>query len=267
MGGIAFAAVLGSPAMVTACLLSAVSGGALMFALLPGAVEVLLARVADRAQCSMRPGPDGGERGTARFCDAGAAEGSADAAAGGVERARAACALAFGAACGWAAFASCAAGLAGQPRIAAGAACWLAVGAAVLLAAACDLAARAIPRETCWAVGAAGALLQMVTAGPAALAAGALFGGAVAALCALCNRMALRRGRACAVGGGDVRCMAALSLASGYDAFGGFALCFSVAAACAVAGVATRRLHPAATVPLAPFFCLWAAFGAGSVWA
>ncbi len=69
-----------------------------------------------------------------------------------------------------------------------------------------------------------------------------------------------------AAGGGDVRCMMALSLASGFGAFDGFAACFMAATAGIVVGVALHAIDPGTAVPLAPFFCVWAAFGMGAPW-
>ena len=58
----------------------------------------------------------------------------------------------------------------------------------------------------------------------------------------------------------------ALSLASGFGAFDGFAACFLTATAGIFVGVALRAFDPGTAVPLAPFFCVWAAFGMGAPW-
>lgn len=221
-----------------AALAVAPAGAVLAFRSLPVCVDVLLARVASR----------GGS------CE------------GGVSRSsRMACSLAFGAVCGWTAGAWCAAEPGQSMLVAVGAACRLALWAALLLAVACDLAARVIPRETCWIVGGAGTVLQLAVGGVGEVASGAAFGAACAALCALANRIAEGHGGDRMVGGGDIRCMAALSLTSGSHAFVGFAVCFGVAAAVALVGVAARRMSGKTALPLAPFFCLWAAFGAGGI--
>lgn len=142
-------------------------------------------------------------------------------------------------------------------------ACWMILWFALLTAALCDVAARVIPWETCVAIAGAGAALQLASCGLASLLAGAAFGAAVMFLCAAANRIGNRLGRGSQVGGGDVRCMAALSLASGSAAFAGFAACFLVVALFALAGLVLGKLKGAATVPLAPFFCVWLWVGAG----
>lgn len=144
-------------------------------------------------------------------------------------------------------------------------ACWAILWFSLLAAALCDTAARVIPRETCIAIAGAGMALQLMSCGAAALLAGAVFGVVVMLLCATANRIGALLGKGVQVGGGDVRCMAALSLASGSAAFAGFASCFLVVALCALVGRATGKLKGAATVPLAPFFCVWLWTGAGGV--
>ena len=194
------------------------------------------------------------------------ARGGADvaASAGAVSpRVRAACAAALGIACGWAAWSVCSSGSMPMPFDLLVAACWIAVWASLIAATACDVAARVIPRESCWVIAAAGAALQAASAGARALAAGAACGCACAGFCLLANRLAQRLGRGRMVGGGDARCMAALSIASGFGALEGFAVCFSAAAVVAAGGTLLGRLRRGAAVPLAPFFCLWAVFGVG----
>lgn len=249
MGSVAGAVALADPVGTAVCLLSAISGGILAFALLPSTAGILLERVAARAGAV--PGAEG---------EPGAPD------RGGPPSARALSAAVFAIACGWAAWVSYAAGSAHDPLASVGALCWLAVWAAVLMATACDLAARSIPRETCYLAGAAGIVFQALGAGARSIVAGAAFGGVVVAFCLLCNRVAARRGSGMAVGGGDVRCMMALSLASGFGAFDGFAACFLTAAAGIFVGVALRAIDPGTAVPLAPFFCVWAAFGMGAPW-
>ena len=144
-------------------------------------------------------------------------------------------------------------------------ACWVMLWFALLTAALCDAAARVIPWETCFAIAGAGSALQLVSCGLASLFAGVVFGVVVALLCAVANRIGNRLGRGSQIGGGDVRCMVALSLASGPAAFAGFAACFLVVALFAFAGRVLGKLKDAATVPLAPFFCVWLWVGAGGV--
>ena len=132
MGSVAGAVALADPVGTAVCLLSAISGGILAFALLPLTAGILLERVAARAGAV--PGVEGQPGASDR---------------GNPPSARALSAAVFGIACGWAAWVSYAAGSAHDPLASVGALCWLAAWAAVLTATACDLAARAIPRETC----------------------------------------------------------------------------------------------------------------------
>ena len=120
-----------------------------------------------------------------------------------------------------------------MPASEAVAACALAVcGIAMAVAVACDLRARIIPVEACAALAVAGGTFQACAAGAEGLAAGALYGGVIVAGCCLANRMT-RRGNDDPVGWGDIRCMGALSLASGSFAPLGFAVCYGAAAAAA----------------------------------
>lgn len=134
---------------------------------------------------------------------------------------------------------------------------WLVSTGSMLCALACDVTARVIPRELCWTLGAAGACHQLLANGPMALFAGALFGAVAAFLGALANGVPSARSGEPLVGGGDVRCMAALSLATGCQAFLGFFLCFLAAGAWALFGCLRAGFTARATLPLAPFFCLW----------
>lgn len=144
-----------------------------------------------------------------------------------------------------------------MPASEAVAACALAVcGIAMAVAVACDLRARIIPVEACAALAVAGGTFQAYVAGAEGLAAGALHGGVIVAGCCLANRMA-RRGGDDPVGWGDIRCMGALSLASGSFAPLGFAVCYGAAAVAALAGLASRRLSVRDGMPMAPFLALW----------
>ena len=132
--------------------------------------------------------------------------------------------------------------------------------AAMLVAVACDLKARMIPLECCAALAAAGGALQALAAGPAGLAAGLVFAAVAAGACLAANRVA-GRGRALPVGHGDIRCMAALSLATGAAAPAGLLACYMSAAAFSLAGLAARRLTLRSGIPMAPFLSLWLACG------
>lgn len=151
------------------------------------------------------------------------------------------------------------------PAVRCGAAilCWFAMWTALATAVICDTSMRLIPRETCLAIGGAGAIFQGAAGGASALAAGAAFALLSMAACITLNACGRRLRGSPMVGGGDIRCMAALSVASGQMATAGFIACFSVAAAIAVAGCAAGKWKLSTPLPLAPFFCLWLAVGAG----
>lgn len=65
------------------------------------------------------------------------------------------------------------------------------------------------------------------------------------------------------VGGGDVRCMAALSVASGFAAPAGFAACFLAAAVVALVKCVMGKARAGDAMPLAPYLCVWLWVGAG----
>ena len=123
-------------------------------------------------------------------------------------------------------------------------------------AVACDMRARIIPIEACLAIALAGIAVQALMGGATALAAGAAFGMLVVAACALANR-AFGRGGAPPVGRGDVRCMAALSLASGFAAPCGMLACYALAAVVSLAGMAAGKLTAKDGIPMAPFLAAW----------
>jgi len=108
--------------------------------------------------------------------------------------------------------------------------------ASVLLVAVCvgciarivavDLAERRIPRQLCWVIAASGALLQLLVNGTSSILQGTLCGVVVVVVCNIVSALLGKN----SIGGGDVRCMAALSLATGWGAPVGFLACFAVAA-------------------------------------
>lgn len=141
---------------------------------------------------------------------------------------------------------------------------WLTMWGALLVAVVCDMGERVIPKETCAFLGLAGAVTQGVSQGLGSLAWGACFGLALMAGCRMVNRWGRFHRQAPMVGGGDVRCMVALSIASGRAAPLGCAACFACAALVALVGCASGKMNRREAMPLAPFFCLWLWVGAGS---
>lgn len=135
--------------------------------------------------------------------------------------------------------------------------CAIAMAAAVV----CDLRTRTVPVAACGALALAGAVFRACADGAEGVATGALYGIVVVAGCRLANRL-LRRGGSNPVGAGDIRCMGALSLASGAYAPLGFAACYGAAACAALAGLASRRVSLQDGMPMAPFLALWLACAA-----
>ena len=145
---------------------------------------------------------------------------------------------------------------AGSPLVAAA----LAVAATAMAAAViCDLQARIVPLEACAALAAAGVVFQASTAGLEGVLAGCAFAVFAVLCCLALNRLFGRTGRT-PVGYGDVRCMAALSLASGVATPLGAALCYGGAAAFSLGALLdTVRLPRAAVLALAAAGALSAA--------
>jgi len=137
--------------------------------------------------------------------------------------------------------------------------CLAAMAAIVVL----DEATRIIPRELCWALAAAGALLQICIGGVANVVVGMVWGMAVCSVAVVSRWLVDRRrsdGRS-SLGGGDVRCMAALSLATGPGAPVGFAACFAAASLWAVIARTRGRLKTGEAFAFAPFLALWLMVG------
>lgn len=134
---------------------------------------------------------------------------------------------------------------------------WVAFHVALLMAALCDLEARLIPWEASAAVAACGGMMQAFACGVEALAVGALFGAVCVVLCMAANKVGRMLGRGEGMGGGDVACMAALSLASGASACAGCVLSFLAAAAFSLIGWVAGKMNGASTLPMAPFFYAW----------
>ena len=123
-----------------------------------------------------------------------------------------------------------------------------------------DLDQRRIPRQLCWAIAACGSVLQVVACGGESLIAGVLVGLAVTVACRIATCFLGEH----AIGGGDVRCMVALSLATGWGAPAGFATCFSCAAVWSLLRRWRDQEHFREPFAFAPFLAIWMIVG-GSV--
>ena len=129
------------------------------------------------------------------------------------------------------------------------------------VAIACDVKARMVPLETCAVIALTGAVFQMSVGGFGGLLIGAAYAAAIVVGCVVVNRLFGRTGAA-PIGYGDVRCMAALSLACGAAVPVGIAACYGSAAAFSLAGIVAGKLTCKSGIPMAPLLALWLVSGA-----
>lgn len=132
-------------------------------------------------------------------------------------------------------------------------------GAVMATAVVCDMRARIIPLECCCVLGLVGVAFQALLAGAQGVAIGIAAAGVVLAASVAVNRFASRG--SCPIGFGDVRCMAALSIASGTGVLAGAAACYALAAVVSAGGLVLRKLGLKDGLPMAPFLTLWFAVG------
>lgn len=135
--------------------------------------------------------------------------------------------------------------------------------AAMALIVLCDDEVRIIPRGFCWLLAIAGIALQGCAGGAPAIAIGAIW--AVAFYLISCIALWLVDGRKGkeepSLGGGDVRCMIALSLATGPGAPIGSAACFAAAVIWATIERVRGRMEAGEAFAFAPFLALWLVVG------
>ena len=126
-----------------------------------------------------------------------------------------------------------------------------------------DMTIRIIPCGLCWLLAGSGLALQAGMHGAGGVAAGACWAIVLYACTRIAAHAVNRRlgSEGAAIGGGDMRCMAALSLATGPYAPCGFAVCFGVAALWAAVARMRKRLLPGEPFAFAPFLALWFAAG------
>ncbi len=135
--------------------------------------------------------------------------------------------------------------------------CFLVQWCALLSAVLCDLSSGLIPHETCFFVALAGALRQFLLGGLFALATGVFYALIFVGFCVAINKYSAQRKKPPAVGGGDIRLIAALSLACAGASLYGATLCFMAAALVALVGYASGALRASSGIALAPYFVLW----------
>ena len=139
--------------------------------------------------------------------------------------------------------------------------CIACMGAIVLF----DMTMKLIPTPLCWAMGAVGLLAQAYIGGYGSTAAGAIGACCVLVAClgvdALAQAGKKDAGRQQLIGGGDVRCMMALALATGPKWLPGALVCFAAASVCGLVARALGKLQPGEPFPFAPFLALWLLIG------
>ena len=121
-----------------------------------------------------------------------------------------------------------------------------------------DVRKRIIPRKDCYLIALCGSLLQLGIKGLHAWLTGLGFGLVALLFCLSVEKVARRFSlRSNVLGGGDIRLIVALSLASGpYALWGAFGAALA-ALLWALAGIATSRLSLADTFPMAPCLACW----------
>lgn len=121
-----------------------------------------------------------------------------------------------------------------------------------------DVQRRIIPRKDCYLIALCGSMVQLITVGLSAWLAGFSFGLLALLFCLGVEKLSRRfRVSSMPLGGGDVRLIVALSLATGPWAVWG-ALGAAVAATLwAIVGLATSRLSLKDTFPMAPCLACW----------
>lgn len=137
--------------------------------------------------------------------------------------------------------------------------CAISAGAAGL-ACVTDLRDRIIPNGSCLAIGGAGFLLQMLFGEAGALAFGILFAVLICFVNLALDKVFRCSGRQ-GVGWGDIKLMAALSLASGKHAAVGCLVSLCAAAVFCLGGILCGRLSFGEGIPLAPFLMPWLLIG------
>lgn len=130
---------------------------------------------------------------------------------------------------------------------------------AMLCGVACDLRARMIPLESCCALAVFGLAFQVLRGGPPALGCGIGAVLVVLVICWIARNIFGQNVRS--IGGGDMRCMMALSLATGPGALTGALACYVAAAVFSIVGLFSRKLSRHDGIPMAPFLALWLVFG------
>lgn len=121
-----------------------------------------------------------------------------------------------------------------------------------------DVRRRIIPRKDCYLIALCGSMIQLGFGGVHAWLTGLVFGLMALLFCLGIEKAACHvRLRAGMVGGGDIRLIAALSLATGpWAVWGAFGSAIA-AMLWALIGVATSRLSLRDTFPLAPCLACW----------
>ena len=130
-----------------------------------------------------------------------------------------------------------------------------------------DLRERLLPKKLCRVLAICGCAVQLFLYGSAGFTWGLVYAIAVILSCGIASIGFKQATGEDALGGGDVRCMAALCLASGEWAPLGFAACFCAAGGWGLYRIATRSSTWKDTFPLGPFLAIWLITGLGATFA
>ena len=124
-----------------------------------------------------------------------------------------------------------------------------------------DVSTRRIPREGCWLLGACGALFQVAVFGLQGVVTGCFSMLATVFPAIAVGKMLHGATGRIAIGGGDIRCMAALSIATGAGSiYGAMAACLC-ALLCGLSLRAAGVLAAGEGFPFAPFLAVWLVAG------
>lgn len=124
-----------------------------------------------------------------------------------------------------------------------------------------DVRTRLISTRACRILGISGAIYQLANAGIGGLAVGLLSAMAITVANIVFDAVARFRFNGYGIGGGDVRCMAAIALATGQGCFVGALFCCGVAIVWASAMQAKGLRNRGEPFAFAPFMAIWLGVG------
>lgn len=121
----------------------------------------------------------------------------------------------------------------------------------------CDCWGRLMPIEACVGLALFGGVYQLLRAGFMGVVAGIWYAVIIVGVCLIVRFLMDRCGGKEALGWGDIRCMGALALTSGWASPLGFVVSYAAAALYAGVKLLARQVVWGEKIPLAPFLYLW----------